>query len=727
MRLAVLASLVWSIAAAAQTPIADARSLPLGTTVTVRGIVTNGSELGGIRHVQDATAGIALFPGSGSQGGFAPVRGADVTATGVLKLFNGLLELDPITAYTIHSNGNPLPTPQVIAPQQMGEANESELVRVNSGVFADGGSAFTAGTTGFTSNGQGGVVYLRNGHPLVGTTIPSGAVDLTGIVSQYSTATPPAGGYQLLLRDGGDIQAASGIAIIGDVQQHTILPDGFSLQWTTNMAVSSQVAYGITPALGSFASMPGTTPNHVVPLTGLQPATFHYARAFSVAGSDTAWSPMGLYSTASAVPGGIRAYFNQPVDHSVATGTPAVQLHNLFDDTVRAHIDAAVHTLDFAVYNTSFGGIATSLNAALARGVQVRVIAEGSTGNSALANLHADIPVLYRNTAQGSGMHNKFIVIDADDAPQARTITGSTNFTNQSFFSDANNLVIVHDQALARCYRTEFEEMWGSSGPLPNTTNSRFGAAKTDNTPHLFNVGGTLVQCWFSPSDGTTQRIAAAIASADHNVEFALFAFTHYALADALIDAGSTSGVNVRGLIEGDDMDQGLFSYLQNGGVLVSEDLMPNYLHHKYAIVDHAHTGSGPLVITGSHNWSYNAENHNDENTLIIHSATIADHFHQEWHARWGSAVGVDEHATPAAVLQAWPNPTTGVLHVRADGLGATPAEMRVHDAMGRQVLRRVVSGTGPWTIHTSHLTAGMYVVSIQQAEEVVRMLFVRE
>ena len=38
----------------AQT-IADARDQPLGNTVTVRGIVTNGSELGKIRYLQDGT------------------------------------------------------------------------------------------------------------------------------------------------------------------------------------------------------------------------------------------------------------------------------------------------------------------------------------------------------------------------------------------------------------------------------------------------------------------------------------------------------------------------------------------------------------------------------------------------------------------------------------------------------------------------------------------------
>lgn len=708
----------------AQTPIADARELPVGTSVTIRGIITNGSELGGIRYVQDATAGIALFPGTGSQTGFAPPRGADVTATGVIKRFNGLLELDPITSYTVHATGLPLPAPQHIGPQQMGPANEGMLVRMTNCQFSATGN-FTANTIPFTRNGQEGVVYLRSGHPLVGTPIPQGPVDITGIVSRYTTSDPPVGGYQLLPRDAADIVTATGIAITSAVTQDAIVPDGFTLHWTTNIAGNAHVAHGPTPALGTHTTAPGTATQHAVTLTGLPPASFHYARAYAVADGDTAWAPMGLYSTASSVPGHVRAYFNKSVDHNVALTTLADVLTNAFDDTVRAHIDAAQATIDYAVYNTSFVGIANALNAARARGVQVRVISEGSTSNGALDDLHPEIPVLLRTDGAGSGMHNKFIVIDAELPAAAHTITGSTNMTNASLFNDANNLVIVYDQALARAYRSEFEEMWGGSGPQPNPAQSRFGGAKTDNTPHLFNVGGTLIAAWFSPSDGTAQRIIEVLGAADHSIEFALFAFTHYGMADALIDA-EDAGVNVRGIIEGDDLSTGLFNYLQSGGVLVNPDQVPMTLHHKYAIVDRADPGSDPLVITGSHNWSHNADNHNDENTLIIHSATIADLFYQEWHARWSTSVGITTH-TRTHGLRVWPNPAQDVVLVRTDAALNVPTHVRVYDATGRLVQQAGVNGMGPWAIPVADLRSGLYTLSIVQGDGVRHAPFVRE
>jgi hypothetical protein len=41
--------------------IADARNLAIGQTVTITGVVTNGSEHGNIRHLQDNTGAIAAY------------------------------------------------------------------------------------------------------------------------------------------------------------------------------------------------------------------------------------------------------------------------------------------------------------------------------------------------------------------------------------------------------------------------------------------------------------------------------------------------------------------------------------------------------------------------------------------------------------------------------------------------------------------------------------------
>lgn len=65
-----------------------------------------------------------------------------------------------------------------------------------------------------------------------------------------------------------------------------------------------------------------------------------------------------------------------------------------------------------------------------------------------------------------------------------------------------------------------------------------------------------------------------------------------------------------------------------------------NLLHHKYLILD-VNSNSDPMVITGSMNWSANGDDTNDENTLIIHDAAIANQYYQEFAARYYMAFGV--------------------------------------------------------------------------------------
>ena len=58
------------ISLSAQIDISVARGMSEGSVVTIEGIVTNGSELGIIRYIQDETGAIPAYPGSGSIGDF---------------------------------------------------------------------------------------------------------------------------------------------------------------------------------------------------------------------------------------------------------------------------------------------------------------------------------------------------------------------------------------------------------------------------------------------------------------------------------------------------------------------------------------------------------------------------------------------------------------------------------------------------------------------------------
>ncbi|MBT7896737.1 MAG: hypothetical protein HN564_07040 [Flavobacteriales bacterium] len=638
-----------------------ARSQGVGANVTISGIVTNGDELGPIRYIEDSSAGLALYDMTTNNYISSCLRGDSITVSGTLVDYNGLLELNPNAVAFVHSSGNIMPSPQIVTPLQIGEATESELVQVDNVIFNSGGSSFTVGTHDFTSNSLSGKIYIRTGHPLANSLIPSGPVTLIGICSQYTFLIPAVDGYQILPRDSADIIQSGNLIITSAVTQSNITNNSFDLSWTTSDSATSECNYGLTPSFGLTASTLGNTNNHSISINGLQPATFYYAQCYSVNGNDTAFSNTGIYSTASNSTGEIRPYFNHSVDNSVSTGVNAQNITTYFNDTIKAYIDLAQNTLDICVYNASDATIGTAINDAYNRGVQVRYIADDDVVNSMLNNLDPNIPIVFRTPVPVAGiMHNKFLVIDANSVNNSWIMGGSTNWTNPSnLFNDYNNLIFIQDQALALAYTLEFEEMWSGI----------FGSNKQDNTPHNFMVNGKHIELYFSPSDQTTSHILEVINSVDYSLEFALLDFTRDDLGDAIIDIHNNFGTNVRGIVESENTTGSEFPSLNSAGVNIkSHTGIPHTIHHKYAIADADILASDPILLTGSHNWSNNAENNSDENTLIIHDHITANIYLQEFTKRFNelSSTSVINDFIEIDV-NVFPNPSFGQVNIQSD------------------------------------------------------------
>ena len=183
-----------SLSIGAQT-IQQVRNMSVGATVTVKGVVSNGSELGSIRYIQDATAGIACYGNNLS----SVALGDSITATGVLFDFSGLLELSPTNSFTNHGPVTQN-VPQVIPITSAGEALEAQLVRIENVTFVQTGS-FTAGnSTVQITNGANTLDVRINGTTNIdGTAIPAGPVTITGLMGQFNA------NYQIVPRSLSDI------------------------------------------------------------------------------------------------------------------------------------------------------------------------------------------------------------------------------------------------------------------------------------------------------------------------------------------------------------------------------------------------------------------------------------------------------------------------------------------------------------------------------------------
>ena len=72
---------------------------------------------------------------------------------------------------------------------------------------------------------------------------------------------------------------------------------------------------------------------------------------------------------------------------------------------------------------------------------------------------------------------------------------------------------------------------------------------------------------------------------------------------------------------------------LCQAGATIGIENLPGKVHHKFAILDV--NGSDPTVILGSYNWTEPGAYENDENTLIVHDAVLAQAYYQEWVSLW--------------------------------------------------------------------------------------------
>jgi hypothetical protein len=155
-------------------------------------------------------------------------------------------------------------------------------------------------------------------------------------------------------------------------------------------------------------------------------------------------------------------------------------------------------------------------------------------------------------------------------------------------------------------------------------------------------------------------------------------------------------------------------------------------LHHKYAIIDAEPSGFIPYVITGSHNWSSSAENSNDENTLIIQDAQIANFYLQEFAARYYEASGVDsifitdivdELRMPDdySLSQNYPNPFNPVTKIDFSIPLRSRVELNIYNTLGEKaavlVNEEMETGHHQVAFDASDLPSGVYFYRIIAGE----------
>ena len=302
----------------------------------------------------------------------------------------------------------------------------------------------------------------------------------------------------------------------------------------------------------------------------------------------------------------------------------------------------STYALDVAIYQYELQDIYSAINEAQKRGVAVRLIYHAKAGDKQTQRNIASAKALPDSAKYGrvthSIFHHKFIILSkvvrAGKTPLA-VLCGSTNFTSNAIFAQANNVQVVADPTIVSKYVAQFDFLFEQDTHNPNVT------AIQDTEQNILLPAAPL-QVGFSPRNGQgdLDLFSSLIHGARQDVLFATAFGLDQKIINALLGQPHDSilryGVqdkptnNVTGVHADRTADfeaaatlpVGLDGWLNEqrtpgakGGILI---------HDKIIVIDF--TSDAPIAINGSHNFSRNASERNDENYLIVHNNTaVAD------------------------------------------------------------------------------------------------------
>jgi phosphatidylserine/phosphatidylglycerophosphate/cardiolipin synthase-like enzyme len=326
-----------------------------------------------------------------------------------------------------------------------------------------------------------------------------------------------------------------------------------------------------------------------------------------------------------------------------------IDLHTLRDggqtaDAVAAlvtgFLDGATRSLDLALYDVRLVDghgerVRASLDAAVARGVQVRVLYNldhpGPIPVPPPPETRPDlIETLQAETRAIPGipdlMHHKYVVRDGGEV-----WTGSTNWTSDSWVHQENVVAVVASEALARAFTLNFHELWDGASV------ERSGHVE----PRPVRVEDVEVRPWFCPGHGEplAHRIAKRLGQAKRRVRIASPVLTSGPVLGTLSEIVSERRCDVAGVIDDTQVDE-VFGQWRSQGVSMwkvpllqtilerapfsgkestpwSPTSLHDFMHAKITVAD-------DVAFLGSFNLSRSGER-NAENVLEIRDAAIAD------------------------------------------------------------------------------------------------------
>ncbi len=315
---------------------------------------------------------------------------------------------------------------------------------------------------------------------------------------------------------------------------------------------------------------------------------------------------------------------------------------------IAGFLDGATQSLAVALYDLRLeagpgGTILGAFQNAVKRGVHVRVMFN--------QDHRADIPVpppsevdwAFVDQLKASGveiqpipgipdlMHHKYVVRDVA-TPQAAVLTGSTNWTNDSWTREENLVFTIASPDVATTFEENFQELW---------TNPVVALSGRIASPWQTLADSTRVRAYFCPGRALklVHAMARSIASAERRIRVCSPVLTSGPVLGTLAEVIDRGKVDVCGVYDATEMDEvqhqwgeqstsswkiAAFHSIVAATKFGSKRSTPyavgsvhDFMHAKILVAD-------DYVYAGSFNLSHSGED-NAENVVQIESHAVAE------------------------------------------------------------------------------------------------------
>jgi phosphatidylserine/phosphatidylglycerophosphate/cardiolipin synthase-like enzyme len=224
-------------------------------------------------------------------------------------------------------------------------------------------------------------------------------------------------------------------------------------------------------------------------------------------------------------------------------------------------------------------------------------------------------------------MHHKYVVRDG-----ATVLTGSTNWTNDSWNREENIIVTIESGEIAKDFAVNFEGLWD---------NPIVALSGRMSSPWSQLADGTRLRPYFCPgrADKLVHAMARSISSAEKRIRICSPVITSGPILGTLAEVIAQSKVDVAGVYDATQMEEvnrqwstqagtawkiAAFHSIAAGARFGAKRSTPyakgtthDFMHAKILVAD-------DYVYTGSFNLSHSGES-NAENVVQVESAAVAD------------------------------------------------------------------------------------------------------